>query len=92
MEALMQIAANGGIGGVLAYVVLRWQRSDLLKRAAECKSCADRMLAMAESERADKLMVLEVVRGNTEALTRLVDAVRTLTNGDGRLDYDEVPQ
>lgn len=78
MEDLAGVALNGGVGLVLAYVVLRWQRSDLVARARECKACAERALRMVEQERQDKLMVLEVVQRNTEALTRLVDAVRGL--------------
>lgn len=40
---------------------------------------------MVEQEREDKLLVLDVVRRTTEALTRLVDAVKGI-GGNGRLE------
>ncbi len=91
MEELGQLAVNGGVAVVLAYVVLRWQRSDLVARAEQCKRCMERVLALAEAERADKVMILDVVRGNTAALTQVVDAVRTL-GANGKLGKAEVRQ
>ncbi len=70
MSEIAQVAINGGVSVVLAYVVVRWLGSDLTRRA--------------EAERADKRLLLEVVQRNTEALTRLVDAVRAI-GGNGRL-------
>ena len=79
-----QLAINGGVGVVLAVVVMRWMRSDLLTRAGECKSCAARAMGLAESERTDKLAMMEALQRNTEAITRLVDAVRAI-GGNGKL-------
>ncbi len=70
MSELAQVAINGGVSVVLAYVVVRWLNSDRTRQT--------------EVERADKEMLLEVVQRNTEALTRLVDAVRAI-GGNGRL-------
>ncbi len=47
MSEIAQVAINGGVSVVLAYVVVRWLGSDLTRRA--------------EAERADKRL-LEVVQ------------------------------
>ena len=57
MEELGQVVVNGGVSVVLAYVVVRWLSSELVKRASECKECAARNLEMAREQRDDKMMV-----------------------------------
>ena len=84
MSELGQLAINGGVGVVLAVVVMRWMRSDLVTRAEECKSCAAKAMGLAESERGDKLAMIDALQRNTEAITRLVDAVRAI-GGNGNL-------
>lgn len=87
-EELAGVVVNGGVGVVLAVVVMRWLRSDLARRAEECKVCAGRALGLAESERGDKMAMMEALQRNTEAITRLVDAVRGM-GGNGRLEAHE---
>ncbi len=64
---------------------MRGMRADLVRRAEECKACAARAMGLAEAERGDKLAMMEALQRNTEAITRLVDAVRAI-GGNGRLE------
>ncbi len=83
MDELFKIAINGGVGVVLAYVVLRWQRSDAKDRAEECKHCAIQAKAWAVQERDDKQILMDVVQANTKATTELTEVIRNLVEQTG---------
>ena len=89
MDEVWKLVLNGGVSVVLAYIVLKWQRADLISRAADCKECADRNAGMASNERADKLMMLEVIQRNTEAVTKLIVAVDNQGVERQRRDHHE---
>lgn len=78
MEEILKVAVNGGVGLVLAILVLRWQREDGKERAAACKECCERERSAREDERADKLLMVDALQRNTQALTEVVEAVRSI--------------
>jgi len=78
MDELLKLAVNGGVGVVLAVVVLKWQREDGKARAEECKRCADDTRVWATQERDDKIMLMQVLQQNTQVITELREAVQAL--------------
>jgi hypothetical protein len=76
MEELIKVAINGGVGVVLALVVLRWQREDGKTRAEECKQCAIQAKAWAVQEREDKVAMRAALEGNTRAIAIFTEVIR----------------
>ncbi len=80
MDELLKLAINGGVGVVLAVVVLKWLRADSTARAEECKQCAIQAKGWALQERDDKVMLMDVVQANTRATTELTEVIRRLVD------------
>lgn len=75
MVSVLSSAVDAGIAVVLAIVVLYWFRSDSRERLANADKRAAMANRRADEERQDKLLLIETVRANTEAMSRLESAI-----------------
>lgn len=64
----IKVILNAGLSVVLALVVIYWYRSDSLNQLKEEK---DR----SEQERNDKIIILDILKENTNALTNNTNAI-----------------
>lgn len=65
---LIKVILNAGLSVVLALVVIYWYRCDSLNQLREEK---DR----SEQERSDKILILDILKENTNALTNNSNAI-----------------
>lgn len=86
MDEMFKLALNGGVGVVLAYLVLKWQREDGKNRANECRDCAIQAKAWAQQEREDKIAMRDALEGNTRAITVITEMIRRLSGEDFNAD------
>lgn len=68
---VVQSLAEGGLAFALAGVVIYWYRADSLERLKHADERTHKAEERAKQEREDKLLMVEIVRANTQAMTRL---------------------
>lgn len=78
-----------GLSFMLAAIVIYWYRTDTKERMAHASDREKEALLRVEIERADKIMVIEVVKNNTEALVRLQSTIHG--NGGARGEFQMSP-
>lgn len=69
---LIKVVLNSGISVFLALVVIYWYRSDNLNQLKEEKE-------RAIEERSDKLLALNIIKENTNAITNNTNAIETIS-------------
>ena len=70
--------AESSISVLLAIVVIYWYRSDSKERIHNAEESTQKALQSAELERADKLLMIETVRSNTQVMTELLVVTQSI--------------
>ena len=70
--------AESSISVLLAIVVIYWYRSDSKERISNAEGSTQKALQSAELERADKLLMIETVRSNTQVMTELLVVTQSI--------------
>ena len=83
MEAteFLKSVIDSGIATLLAVVVIYWYRTDSKERVETERKRTDEARAQAMQEREDKLLLVETVRQNTQAMTELRQTIKDTLRG-----------
>lgn len=87
MEELFKLAINGGVSFLLALVVVHWMRTDAKEREERMRKGQEERLRQEaeriEQYRLERKELIEVIRGNSEAMTELKNIIHQCPTGRG---------
>lgn len=75
---ILNAALNGGVGVVLAIVVIYWYRQDAQARIDNEKQRTSEAKQSAREQREDKILMMTTLKENTKAINELIGAVRDI--------------